>query len=168
MSYTLAVLIHTLPHTTPTDRNAFPPNQTRRDPRLDDSLEHVAENISTTKTLVAGARKCRMIRDSVLDSKLAEPAIGQVHLHFTADQPLRADRKHVPHDQHPDHQFWIDRRAAHRRIVRCKFAAKPGQIESRIDLPHQVILRDSVVELKLVEKLRVSVIQVAAHLLGRP
>src|ERR1700722_8573931 len=29
--------------------------------------------------------KCRMIRDSVLDTELAERAIGQVHLHFTAD-----------------------------------------------------------------------------------
>src|SRR5438132_1741 len=150
------------------DRKAFAANQTGRDARLDDSLEHVAENISITKTLVAGARKCRMIRDSVLDSKLAEPAIGQVHLHFTADPPLRADRKHVPHDQHPDHQFWIDRRAAHRRIVRCKFAAKPGQIESRIDLPHQVILRDSVVELKLVEKLRLFALQSAHHGLPLP
>src|SRR5207244_10195937 len=70
--------------------------------------------------------------------------------------------------QHPDHQFWIDRRAAHRRIVRCKFAAKPGQIESRIDLPHQVILRDSVVELKLVEKLRLFALQSAHHGLPLP
>ena len=36
-------------------------------------------------------------------------------------------------------------------IVRCKFAAKPGKIESSIDLPHQVILRHRVAKLKLVE-----------------
>src|SRR4051794_17945672 len=41
-----------------------------------------------------------MIRHSVLDTELAEPAIGEVHLHFTADQPFRADRKDIPHDQH--------------------------------------------------------------------
>src|ERR1700730_17274527 len=40
-----------------------------------------------------------MIRDSVLDTEPAEPAIGEVHLHFTADQPLRADRKDIPHHQ---------------------------------------------------------------------
>src|SRR6267142_6355971 len=65
-----------------------------------------------------------MIRDSILDTQLAEPTTGAVHLHFTADQPLRADRKHISHDQHPDHQLLIDGRATHRRIMRCKFAAK--------------------------------------------
>ena len=25
----------------------------------------------------------------------------------------------IPHDQHPDHQLRIDRRTAHRRIMRC-------------------------------------------------
>src|SRR5215207_6058241 len=59
------------------DRKAFAAN-TGRDARLDDPLEHVAENISIAETLVASARKCRMIRDGVLDSELAEPAIGQV------------------------------------------------------------------------------------------
>jgi DNA polymerase-4 len=28
------------------------------------------------------------------------------------------DRKNISHDQHPDHQFRIDRRATHRRIMR--------------------------------------------------
>ena len=104
-----------------------------------------------------------MIRDSVLDTELAEPAIGEVHLHFTADQPLRADRKDIPHDQHPDHQFRIDRRATHGRIVRCKFAAKPGQIESSIDLPHQMIFRNRVAKMKLVEQLTLVTLQTAHH-----
>src|SRR5450432_1613718 len=104
-----------------------------------------------------------MIRDSVLDAELAEPAIGEVHLHFTADQPLRADRKHIPHDQHPDHQFRIDRRATHRRIVRCKFAAKPRQIEGSIDLPYQVIFGDRIAKTKLVEQLTLVTLQTAHH-----
>src|SRR3954471_6600867 len=44
------------------DCEAFAANQTGRDARLDDSLEHLAENISIAEALVAGARKCRMIR----------------------------------------------------------------------------------------------------------
>jgi hypothetical protein len=71
------------------------------------------KNISLGEAPVAGARKCRMIRDSILDTELAEPAIGEVHLHFTTDQSLRADRKDISYDQHPDHQFRIDRRATH-------------------------------------------------------
>jgi hypothetical protein len=75
------------------DGKAFAANQTDRDARLDGPLEHVAENISITEALVAGARKCRMIRDSVLDTERAcRTEIGQVDLHFTAGQPFRADR----------------------------------------------------------------------------
>jgi hypothetical protein len=37
--------------------------------------------------------------------------------------------------------------------MRCKLAAKPGQIERRIDCAHQMIFRNRVAELKLVEKL---------------
>ena len=98
-----------------------------------------------------GRAKRRMIRDSVLDTELAEPAIGKAHLHFAADQPLRTDRKDIPNDQHPDHQFRIDRWATHGRIMSCKFAAKPRQIESSIDLPHQMIVRNRVVEVKLIK-----------------
>src|SRR5665811_2094498 len=104
-----------------------------------------------------------MIRDSVLDTELAEPAIGEVHLHFTADQSLRADRKDIPHDQHPDHQFRINRWATHRRIMRRKFAAKPGQIESGVDLPHQMIFGNRVTKLKLVEQLTLVTLQTAHH-----
>src|SRR6266513_2615282 len=95
-----------------------------------------------------------MIWDSVLNAELAEPAIREVHLNFATDQPLRADREDISHDQHPDHQFRIDRRPTYGRIMRCKFAAEPGKIESSIDLPYQMIFRDCVIELKLVEKLR--------------
>jgi hypothetical protein len=103
------------------------------------------------KALVAVTRKHRMIRDRMLNTELAEPPIGEVHLNFTADQPFRTDRKDISHDEHPDHQLRINRRATHGRIMRCKFAAKPGQIESGIDLPHQVIFRNRVVEFKLLK-----------------
>src|SRR6185369_1582935 len=49
-----------------------------------------------------GRVKCRMIWDSVLIAEPAEPVIGEVHLNFAIDEPLRADRKDTSHDQHPD------------------------------------------------------------------
>src|SRR3984957_9510054 len=104
-----------------------------------------------------------MVRDGVFDAEFAEPAIGEVHLYLTTDQPLRADRKDIPHDQHPDHQLRIDRRATHGRIMRCKFTAKPGKIENSIDLPHQMIFGDRVVEMKLVEQLTLVTLQTAHH-----
>ena len=51
------------------------------------------------------------------------------------------------------HQFRIKRRPTHGRIVRHKFAAKPGQIESRIDLPYQMIFGSRFAKVKLVERL---------------
>src|ERR1700740_2562558 len=104
-----------------------------------------------------------MVRDGVFDAEFAEPAIGEVHLHFTADQPLRADRKDIPHDQHPDHQFRIDRRAPDGRIMGCKFTAKPRKIEGSIDLPHHVIFGNRVAEMKLVEQLTLVTLQTAHH-----
>src|ERR1035437_10284541 len=104
-----------------------------------------------------------MIRDSILDTEPVEPAIGEVHLYFTADQPIQADRKDIPCDQHPDHQFRINRRAPHGRIVRCSFTVKPGKIESSVDLPHKVIFRDHIAKTKLVEQLTLVTLQTAHH-----
>jgi hypothetical protein len=45
----------------------------------------------------------------------------------------------------------------------CKFAAEPGEIESRIDLPNQVIFRNGVAKMKLVEQLTLVTLQTAHH-----
>jgi hypothetical protein len=55
------------------DGKAFTTNKTGGNARLDNPLEHAAKNIPLAETLVAGARKCRMIRDSVLNTEFAEP-----------------------------------------------------------------------------------------------
>src|SRR6476469_495709 len=144
-------------------RKTFATNQTGHNARLDDMFEYATNDISIAEALIAGPREGRMIWDSILDPELAEPPIGEVHLHFTAEQPLRADREDIPHDQHPDHQLRIDRRATHGRIMRCKLAVKPRKIESSIDLPHQVIFGNRVAKLKLVEQLTLVTLQTAHH-----
>src|SRR5476651_1396776 len=47
--------------------------------------------------------------------------------------------------------------------MRCKLTAKPGQIESRIDPPHQVIVRHRIFEVELVEELTLLALQTAHH-----
>src|SRR5471032_220714 len=47
--------------------------------------------------------------------------------------------------------------------MRCKLTAKPGQIESRIDPPHQVIVRHRIFEIELVEQLTLLALQTAHH-----
>jgi hypothetical protein len=72
-------------------------------------------------------REHRMVGDNVLDAELAEPTIGKVHLHLGADTPLRADRKHVADDQHPDHEHRIDRGPTDPGIIGRKLGVDPGQ-----------------------------------------
>src|SRR6476659_2711854 len=45
----------------------------------------------------------------------------------------------------------------------CKFAAKPGQIESSVDLPHKMIFGNRVAKMKLVEQLTLVTLQTAHH-----
>src|SRR5260370_16499616 len=47
--------------------------------------------------------------------------------------------------------------------MRWKFGAKPGKIESSIDLPHQMIFGNRVAEMKLVEQLTLVTLQTAHH-----
>ena len=62
----------------------------------------------------------------------------------------------------------IDRRATHGRIMGCKFAAEPRQIESSVDLPHQVIFGNRVAKTKLVEQLTLVTLQTAHHGMTSP
>jgi len=50
-------------------------------------------------------------------------------------------------DQHPDHFFRVNRWTTHGGR---KPAAKTGQIESRVDLPRQMIVEDRIAKMKLV------------------
>jgi hypothetical protein len=51
-------------------------NQIASDASLDNPFKHTAESISLAEAFAAGPRKCRMIRDRILDTEPAEPAIS--------------------------------------------------------------------------------------------
>ena len=93
-----------------------------------------------------------MIRDLVLDAQAAEPAVRQIDLGLTAEQPFRPNSENIADDKHPDHKYRIDRRATERRLVGLKLGVDPGQIEHGGDLAHQVVVRYNLVELELVEQ----------------
>ena len=100
------------------DRECFAANKPSRDAHRHYALEHAAQGIALTKTLVPRTAEHRMIGDIVLDPELAKPPIREIHLHLRAQPPLRADRKHVANDQHPDHQHRINRGPAGVGVVR--------------------------------------------------
>ena len=111
-------------------------------------LEDTAENVTVTEPLIAGARERRMIRDLVFDREPAEPAIGEVHLHVTAQSSLRADDKRIADDQHADHQLGINRGPTVVGIMGRQLGMDPRQVENRSDLANQVIVRNSLFKAK--------------------
>src|SRR4029079_19309745 len=80
-----------------------------------------------------------------------------------AQLPLRADRKHVAHKQHPDHQHRIDRRPTRMRVIGRKLLVYPIQIENAVNLPDQMIRRYHLVEIKPVEELTLSALSPPHH-----
>src|SRR3954468_6756977 len=90
-------------------RKAHTIDKATRNASFDNTFEHMAKNIVLAEPLVAYTREHRVIWHLVLNAKPTEPTIGKVDLDFAAQRPLRADRKHVANDEHPDHQNRIDR-----------------------------------------------------------
>src|SRR5580658_562820 len=110
-----------------------------------------------------GTAEHRMVRYPVLDAEFAKPPIGQIDLYLSAQPPLRAERKHVAHNQHPDHQHRIDRRPTCMRIVGRKLFVHPIEIKNAVDLPDQMIQRHHLVEIERVEELTLSALSPPHH-----
>src|SRR5262249_23614717 len=117
------------------------------------TLKYVPKNITLAEPLIAGARERRMIWDLVLDAQAAEPAIGQVHRHLTAQQPLRTDTEGIANNEHSNHEHRIDRWAAERRVVARQLSVHPGKVQHSGDLAHLVIIRNDFIEAERIEKL---------------
>ncbi len=104
-----------------------------------------------------------MVRDFVLQTQAAEPAVGQVQLHLVAQTPLRADRIAVADQKHANHQLGANRRTTKVTIVRLHLATQPTQIKNRVDPPQQMIARNHVFQVELVEKTVLPAHQFAHH-----
>lgn len=68
-----------------------------------------------------------MIRHPAIEAEPAEPAMGEVEVHFLAQPPLRR-MKAVTQDRHPDHQLRVDRTPARLAVVRAQVFADARQI----------------------------------------
>jgi hypothetical protein len=89
----------------------------------------MTEQVAVAEPFVTGTAERRMIQDLVLDAQAAEPAIGQIDLDLTTQRALRADRKQLADEQHPQHQHRIDRGPAYPRIMRRQLRIDPLQIQ---------------------------------------
>jgi hypothetical protein len=76
------------------------------------TLEDVTKRIAVAESTVAILGECRVIRNTVFQSKATEPAIGQIQVDLFAQASFRANTETVANDQHADHQRGINRTAA--------------------------------------------------------
>src|SRR3990170_3657704 len=93
------------------DRKTLAAYQTLSDAALHHRLEQMAENVALPETTVAVLREGRVIGHLAFQAQSAEPPISQIEVHFLAQAPFRTNATAVADDQHPDHQFRIDRRS---------------------------------------------------------
>ena len=71
----------------------------------------MAQDAAITKALKTIDRKRRVMRDLVGEIELAKPAVTKMQLDLFAEAALVPNTVAVTHNQHPDHQFRIDRRS---------------------------------------------------------
>jgi hypothetical protein len=69
----------------------------------------------------------------VLKAQSTEPAVSQIEMNLFAQPALRANAEAVTHDQHPHHQFRIDRRPTGVTVERCEVATQLAEVEEPIN-----------------------------------
>ena len=89
-------------------------------------------------------------------------------MHFLAEPALRADAEAVADDQHPDHQFRIDRGTPDLAVEGPQVRADAGQVDEPVDRAQQVIGRHVPFEAELVEQRLLHHRPLAHHRLNLP
>ena len=92
-----------------------------------------------------------MIRHRTVQAEPAEPPISQIEMHLFTQPPLRADAGAVADEQHPDHQFGINRGPARCAVERRQMSPQPIEVEETIDGTQHVIGGNVAVQPKLIE-----------------
>jgi hypothetical protein len=134
-------------------RKAFALDQTCIHTGAHHRFEHMAQDVAGAEAAMAIDRKRRVIGDLVVEVEPAKPSVGQVQFDFLTQPPLKANAEAVTHDQHPDHQLWINRRPANLAVERYKLLPKLGQDprHHRINPAQQMTRRNTPFEVEKVK-----------------
>ena len=91
--------------------------------------------------------------DLIVEIESAKPSISQMQFNFLGQPALRPQTVAVPDNQHPDHQFRINRWPANLAVIGIELLMHIGERRRHeyIDASEQVVLWDAVVEAKLVK-----------------
>jgi hypothetical protein len=128
----------------------------------------MTEDVAVAEAAVAIDRERRMVRHHVVEIEPAEPSVGQVQLDFLAQPPLKADAVAVAHNQHPEHEFGINRRPANVAVKGLELRAQLSQHprHDRIDAVKEMARWNTLFEIEQVEQLALIARLLSHH--GRP
>ena len=118
---------------------------------LNDGLEQMTKDIALAKAPMPVLGKGRMVRDLVIQTEAAKPAIGEIEMNLLAQSALRAYAHAIAGDQHADHQLRIDRGATGAAVEPLQRLTNVIEVEMPIDASQNVIGRDMVVEAEIIE-----------------
>src|SRR3954463_16269743 len=93
-----------------------------------------------------------MVGHIAVQPKPAEPAVGQIEMNLLAEPTPRADAEAIADQQHPDHQFRIDRRAPDHAVERCELAPQFTELDEPIDRAQQMISGNVPLQRELIEQ----------------
>ena len=71
-----------------------------------------AQHVALAKAPMSVARERRVVWHPAVQPEVTKPAIGEIEVNFVAQPPLGPDAHAVADNQHPHHQFGINRRPA--------------------------------------------------------
>ncbi|OAI26419.1 hypothetical protein A1351_14905 [Methylosinus sp. R-45379] len=100
---------------------------------LDDRFEELAQNVALAKATVPVLGESRMVRDLAVQPEAAEPAIGEIEMHFLAQAAFRTNAQAVADKKHADHQLRIHRRTTGAAVKRLQRGANAVEIEMPVD-----------------------------------
>ena len=115
-------------------------------------FEELAQNVALAKAAMPVLGKRRMVWDLAVQAEAAEPAIGEIEMHFLAQAAFRANAQAIADKKHADHQLRIDRGAAGAAVERLQRGANAVEIEMPIDPAQLMVLRHMIVEAEIIEK----------------
>jgi hypothetical protein len=64
-----------------------------------------SEQVALSEAAMPVLGEGRVIRYRPIQTKPAEPPVGQIEVNLVAQAPLRSDTEAVTNQEHPDHQF---------------------------------------------------------------
>jgi hypothetical protein len=114
----------------------------------------MSQDIALPKPAMAILREAGVIRHLAVQSEAAEPAIGEVEMDLFTQPPLRTNAHCVTDNQHPHHQFGIDRGTASAAIEWLQLLANAIEFEMTVYPPQQVLGGDVIINAEVIKELR--------------